>query len=553
MGSSFFGFNIARSGLSVSQRALNVTAHNIANANTPGFTRQRLETESSRPDQLPSSQGTLGTGVDSLPVIQIRDEFLDLKVRDETTTKGEWGIREDVTYMLERIMNEPSDSGITSVIDDYFSAMQELSKTPENLTTRALVRQRGISFSENLRFTSNSLREYQTQLDFELKTTITQINGYAEQISSLNKGIYSSELDGSSANDLRDKRNLILDKLSELVDINYYEDSEDRSYVNIGGHGLVSHVNYDELTTTLRTDKVNPEDAKDLSDVVWEDGGTIRISGGKIRGLLDMRDGTSEEVKGLPYYMDKFNEFADVMVNEINQLHMTGYDLDGEAGNYFFTINNMSSADYESYLINEGLNEGPALDVTAEVLTGVSSSNTKEDNNELIRENIRTILANNPSYANKSIKYISTDQYILVDRVSTSELTISSDIDLDLDNIAAASAEEGIPGNGLNALEMAEIRNVSGLYEWGSADEFIKSLISNLGVDGQEAQRMVGNQDLLLNQIDQERQSVMGVSLDEEMAEMIKFQHTYNANARMITTIDEQLDTIINRLGLVGR
>lgn len=185
MGSSFFGFNIATSGLFSSQRALNVTAHNIANANTPGYARQRLQVESSRPDTLPSGQGMLGTGVDSLPVVQIRDEFLDKKVRDESTTQGEWGVREDVLEMVERIFNEPSDSGITSVIDDYFASLQELSKTPENLTTRALVRQRGIALAENLRFTSSSLREYQEQLDFDLETTVTQVNGLAEQIADL--------------------------------------------------------------------------------------------------------------------------------------------------------------------------------------------------------------------------------------------------------------------------------------------------------------------------------------------------------------------------------
>lgn len=553
MGSSFFGFNIATSGLFVSQRALNVTAHNIANANTPGFSRQRLEIESSRPDTLPASQGMLGTGVEPLPVVQIRDEFLDKKVRDETTTSGEWGVREDVLEMIESIFNEPSDSGITTVLDDYFASLQELSKGPENLTTRALVRQRGIALAENLRFTSESFREYQEQLDFDLETNITQVNSFAKEIADLNKQIYSSELDGSTANDLRDKRNYALDQLSEFVDINYYEDSEERFYVDVNGHSLVSHFNYDTLELEEREDLNHPEDAQGLHDIVWSDGSTFTIKSGKIAGLIDMRDGISDENKGLPYYMDKLNEFADTLVNEINRLHMTGYDLDGNTGTYFFTINNMSTADYESYLINEGLDGGSGLDVTTEVTDGVLSTNTEEENQEIIRSNISSLLANNPSYADKSVKYISTGQYLLVDRVSTSELTISEDIDLDLDKVAASSTEEGVPGDGINALAMAEVRNAYGLYDWGTPDEFIKSLISNLGVDGQEAQKKVDVQEAIINQLETERQSIMGVSLDEEMSEMIKFQHSYNANARMVTTLDEQLDTIINKLGLVGR
>jgi len=553
MGSSFFGFNIATSGLFSSQRALNVTAHNIANANTPGYARQRLQVESSRPDTLPSGQGMLGTGVDSLPVVQIRDEFLDKKIRDESTTQGEWGVREDVLEMVERIFNEPSDSGITSVIDDYFASLQELSKTPENLTTRALVRQRGIALAENLRFTSSSLREYQEQLDFDLETTVTQVNGLAKQIADLNRQIYSTELDGSSANDIRDKRNLALDELSKLVDINYYEDNNDRFYVVVGGHNLVAHFDSDSIVTEARTSLTNPEDAKGLHDLKWDDGSTFAVNGGEIRGLLDMRDGISDTNKGMPYYMDKLNEFADTLVNEVNRLHLTGYDLDAGTGNYFYTINNMTSAEYETYLINEGLDGKSGLDVSLDVTNGTLPTNSEQENQEIIRANISDLLSNNPNYSNKSVKYISTGQYLLVDRVSTSELTISKDVDLDLDKIAASSTEEGVPGDGKNALALAEVRNAAGLYDWGTPDEFIKSLISNLGVDGQEAHRRVENQELIMNQIENERMSIMGVSLDEEMSEMIKFQHAYNASARMVTTLDEQLDTIINRLGLVGR
>lgn len=448
MGSSFFGFNIATSGLFSSQRALNVTAHNIANANTPGYARQRLQVESSRPDTLPSGQGMLGTGVDSLPVVQIRDEFLDKKVRDESTTQGEWGVREDVLEMVERIFNEPSDSGITSVIDDYFASLQELSKTPENLTTRALVRQRGIALAENLRFTSSSLREYQEQLDFDLETTVTQVNGLAEQIADLNKQIYSTELDGSSANDIRDKRNLALDELSKLVDINYYEDNNDRFYVVVGGHNLVAHFDSDSLVTEERTSLTNPEDAKGLHDLNWADGSTLTVNGGEIRGLLDMRDGITDTNKGMPYYMDKLNEFADTLVNEVNRLHLTGYDLDAGTGNYFYTINNMTSADYETYLINEGLDGKSGLDVSLDVTNGTLATNSEQENQEIIRANISDLLSNNPNYSNKSVKYISTGQYLLVDRVSTSELTISKDVDLDLDKIAASSTEEGVPGDG---------------------------------------------------------------------------------------------------------
>lgn len=555
MGSSFFGFNIARSGLFVSQRALNVTAHNIANANTEGFSRQRLDTTASRPDVLPGSYGTLGTGVDSNAVKQIRDVFLDYKLRGESTLKGEWAQKEDVLSNIEAILNEPSESGISTVLDQFYSAIQELSKNPESLTTRALVRQRSIAFAKSMNQMSESLKKMQSDLDFELQAVTDEINGYAKQIASMNKTIYSLELEGGKANDMRDQRNLLVDKLSELTNIDYFEDSMGRFFVTLSGNPLVSHFNYDQLKLVERPpgSELHSDDAIKLNDISWESGATFNAYGGKLKGLLDMRDNIAGDDKGIPYYVEKLNEFSDTLASELNRIHASGYGLKGSTGIDLFTHNGMSTADYEDWLENEGLNGGPGLDVTSDVLVGTSASNTEAENQRIILQNMGKIIDNNPMYASKSIKKTSDGHYLLTDRIKATEITISSDIEKSLDMIAASKTLAGLPGDGSNGLSLASSRSNVYLYNWGSPDDFVKSLVSNLAVDTQEATRAKENQEFLIAQVENKRQSIMGVSMDEEMSEMLKFQHSYNANARMITTIDGMLETIINRLGLVGR
>lgn len=553
MGSSFFGFNIAKSGLFVSQRALSVTAQNIANANTPGYSRQRLDVQASRPDALPASQGMLGTGVDPLPVKQIRDSFLDFKYRGEKSVSGEWTKKEDVLKTIETVFNEPSESGIRTVMDEFFSAVQELNKTPESLTTRALVRQRGIALAANLNHMSDTLKKMQSDIDFEMEAMVSEVNGYAEQIASLNKVIYTSELDGSKANDVRDQRNLLLDKLSERVAINYFEDDMGRFYVNVQGHSIVAHYEADSLVLTERLTPLNTDDALKLQDISWSSGATFNTTGGTIKAILDMRDNVAGMEKGIPYYIDKLNEFADTALSELNRIQMSGYDLKGEKGVALFTYNNLSTADYEANIISAGLNGGPAVDVTNDVTYGITASSTEDEKNTIIRNNISKILENNPQYAGKSIKMLSSGSWYVTDRLRATDVTISADIEENLDKLAASSTKEGVPGNGQNALNMADIRHNVELFAWGSPDDFVKSLVSNLGVDAKEAERITLNQDSLLSQVETSRQSIMGVSLDEEMAEMLKFQHAYNASARMLTTLDGILDTVINRLGLVGR
>ncbi|GAU75673.1 flagellar hook-associated protein FlgK [Fusibacter sp. 3D3] len=551
MSSGFMGLSISLSGLFANQRALGVVSHNIANANTEGYSRQVMNMQAYKPQVLTGGMGTLGVGVDVTAVKQIRDAYLDFKIRDETSLSKEWNAKRDVLSQIESIFNEPSTSSISTLMSTFYTNLETLSKNPENLTARTLVRQTAISLSEGIDSISSALKNMQSDLNFQFKTSVNQLNGYAEQVVSLNKVIYEAELEGSTANDVRDQRALILDKMSELTNIDYYEDDQKRLHVSIGGHNIVSHFRRDTLKLEERTEKLNSNDSDRIVDLKWEDGNTVNLTSGSLKGLMDVRDNIEGDNKGIPYYVSMLNDFVDTFSDTFNEIHSEGFGLTGDTGYYMFTINNMTTAEYKNHLINEGLDGKKAVDVTTSVLEGVLDTNTDEQNDDIIRANKAKIFANNPQYEEKFIRKVD-DQYLVVDRMKAEEMTIAKDLE-DVNKIAAATKTEDLTGDASNITKMLNTRHDETMYSWGAPEDYIKSLVSNLGVDSAAAKRMATNQAVLLNEFSTSRDSVMGVSLDEEMANMIKFQTAYNANARMVNMFDEMLDLVVNRLGTGGR
>jgi len=470
MRSTFSGFNSARSGLFAAQRALDITGHNLANVTTRGYTRQRLEQTASTPMRLYGGQGMLGTGVDTTAIHQLRNEFLDYKYRDEASALGFWDAKADGLSFIESIMNEPSDTGIAKVIDQLFESFQELGKNANNITTRTLVRQRAITFTNSINHMYNQLEKMAVDLNFDVNSMVSSINTYGKQIAQLNDQILRSEADGSNANDLRDKRNLLIDDLSKIVDVEVLEvvnpdnPKHKQMVIKVAGKPLVYHKEF----TGLKTEKVPSDFFRsfdkqiDIYEIKWADGTAFDTDNitGELKALLVMRDGEGGNEKGVPYYIKELNRFVNKFANEINEIHLKGFGLDKSTGLGFFTV----------------------------------------------------------------------------DGVTTGGKTINDDI-----------------FTKINASNIRLTRHKQSMFQEGKPEDFIKSLIGTLGVEAEEADRNALNQLTLLSEIENRRQSISGVHDDEELSNMIKFQHAYNASARMITTIDEMLDVVINKIGIVGR
>ncbi|SDY62040.1 flagellar hook-associated protein FlgK [Tindallia californiensis] len=525
MRSTFLGFNTATSGLFASQRALDTTGHNIANVNTPGYTRQRVEQSNADGWRIGGGKGVLGTGVQTTGIEQMRNEFLDFRYRFEVNNMAYWEARRDGLSFIEASFNEPSETGMLSNVDNFFNSLQELSKeqNADELTHRALVYDQSEALAGSISHQYDQLEKMVVDVNEEIKTTVDTINLYAEQIASLNEQIFRYEVDGSSANDLKDRRNLLIDELSELVkvDVKMVTDPRDTSpnapqkmVLQIAGQPLVYHGKAYQLDASEKEKSDFFDDMgvdMEINRVQWADGSYLNPDSleGELKALIELRDGNTAQKKGIPYYISKLNEFAQTLAKEINEVAKTGYGLKGEI-----------LRDSDGNPLGDDTNGAGYLMFTA---NGQTSAEMYDENGNVMHT-----------------------------AINAKNIGVSMDMQ-DLNKIPAAGSPDALPGDASVVMEMLELRNKDSMFAEGRPEDFLRTLVANLGVDQQQAMRNAENQQVLTQQINYQRMSYSGVSQDEELANMVKFQHAYNASARMITTMDEMLDVVINRVGLVGR
>ncbi|MTI46806.1 flagellar hook-associated protein FlgK [Sporosalibacterium faouarense] len=522
--SGWVGFNTAVSGLLASQRSLYTTNHNIANANTEGYSRQVAKQRTTTAMILPGI-GALGTGTETYDITRIRDEYIDFKYIHENAPLGEWEVKSENLESIENIFNEPSESSFRKNLDEFFQALETLSTAPSDYSNRALVREKAGALTNHLNETAQRLYSLQKELNFAVRTTGDQINDLASQIGTLNDQIYRIEIDGTTANDLRDKRDVLIDDLSKLVNIQT-DDFNGKLRVSIGGISLVNHNEVSKLKTTTIDNKYNPEEK--LVQIEWETGNQVlEPKSGELKGLLDMRDGDGKgnSYRGVGFYIERLNEFSRKIVEKVNAVHYQGEGLNDSSNKLLFAWNGLDTSTIESQFLSK---------------FGVSLSSV--DFNDETDPN-----------------YLDYKQFIN-ENVKADNISLSGDILNNLDSIAhiaAASAGKDGVENNENVLKLIELREDNKFFDdttpQGTPDDFLKAVLSNLAVDGQQSIRMKNNQSAIMANVEIHRQSVSGVSLDEEMSNMVKYQHSYNASARMLTTIDAIYDVTINRLGLVGR
>lgn len=338
MRTSFFSLNIATSGLYTAQRGLDVINHNLNNVNTPGYSRQVSVQRASNAMAVLDGTGMVGTGCEAISIDRIHDEYLDYKFWSENNTVGEWEVKSTQLRDIEKTFNEPSDSGFNVVMDNYFSAMQEVAKDPSSTAARTSIIGMGETLTQYFNNVAVHLEKLQKDMNYDIKLKVDEINSLGNQITQLNKQIYAYELDNNVANDLRDQRNALVDKLSKIININASEDvvgklpngKEEKNFViTISGKALVNHFEMSKLEVKQREKKLNVnEDTEFLYDIGWADGNSLEIKSGELKGYVDMRDGNegkdygngvTPNYKGIPYYIKKLNEFVRKFALAVNE------------------------------------------------------------------------------------------------------------------------------------------------------------------------------------------------------------------------------------------
>ena len=552
MRSSFFGLNVAITGLYAAQRNLDTVGHNLSNINTEGYSRQENIQRASRAMLTYNGSGMVGTGTEVVSTVRIRDAYLDYKYWSENISLGEWEVKSTQLTELERLFNEPSrnKAGFNAIMDSFFNAISDLSKNPSDLSARRVVINRGVSMAKYFNSIATHLEKLQSDLNESVKLKVDEINALASQIAQLNQKIHTFEVGGDVANDLRDQRGVLVDKLSKIINIDVNEvvvgklpNGENNTHfvITVSGKALVDHVNAYKLEVVQRDKKINVEEDIDrLYDVRWEDGNKLEITGGELKGYLDMRDGNegldqgngpSPRFKGIPFYIRRLNEFVRKFALAFNEGivqtaggtdswikehagHADGYGMQkpgttvNPTGIRFFTMTGWSNIDNKT------------TELTSDEF--IDSADTVDD----IVKRYKMITAKNFSVSGDLLN----QQY--------GEYNL------------AASLDSGLGEDNSNLLNFLDMRENSHLFSEGTPEDYMTSLIATLGIDSQQAAQFFSSQENLTSHIDNRRVSVSGVSINEEMANLVKFQQAYNASAKMITTMAEIYDKLINGIGV---
>jgi flagellar hook-associated protein 1 len=632
----FSSIGTALTGLQATMAALQTTGHNIANAATPGYSRQRAELVVARPQQFGRLQ--IGRGVNLAAVRRSVDASLEERLRDSASTLAGLGAESDTLRRLEDLLGALSDTDLAGQMDRLFGSLQDFSANPEDLSTRRQVLGSAETLAQSLNSLSQRVRESREQLNGDVRVAIDDINRFAAQIADLNVQIVATEKGGlgfGTANDLRDRRDLLLRELSDRVAITAVETSNGEVNVLAGSAFLVFGSERYEVSSA--------ETAEDgvlrVTPVFASGNAELAIRGGRLRGLLDARDGVLADAgrdldrlaSSLAYEFNRvqstgqgLERFADLTslysvpnlgaplavdsrstatstldtltdASLIGAADPTGRDLRIETGANAPDVRRIVAFDPATgtlffdrplraplaigtrYQIRDlpfpVVNGGFQVLLTNEV-TGVQESfQVDVDLDRLGADTTMSDLVAQLNALSPGLQASLTSDNRLRLRTTASELRVSfandssgflaaaglnaffsgsRASDLALDPTLAGRPEllsgalSSSAGDNSGALAFAALRDVRAVLGEQTFEEFYQGVVGRLGVDSAEAQGRLENQALIAQQLENQRERISGVNIDEEAVNMIQYQRSFQASARFIGVIDELLDTLVN-------
>lgn len=629
MQSTFTGIEIAKRGLNAHNQGLMTTGHNLTNASTDGYSRQRVQLTEMNPIYAPElnreeTAGQIGEGVVISSIERVRDNLLEGRIVSESGLEGYWSTRDDYVKALEQTLNEPADSSVRGLMDKFWDSWQELSLRPQDGAAREAVLSRGVALSEGIRDRYRRLTDIRGTIDGDIRGQVSQVNDLTRRIAELNGEIAKSRALGDNPNDLMDQRDLLVEKLGHMVPVSVDHRDSDEFMIHVEGIVLVQGKNARGL-------EMGAPDEDGYAAPVWADTKlALSPKGGSLGALLELRDvDVKREIQSLDTMALTFSDL-------VNETHRAAYGANGKTGLDFFKewpfINNVAGnydrngdGAYDSSYIYRmtggnalqaqeqvGLAgsiklSGPRGDVSvpyyptdtvadlisrinnagAEVtarLTGdgklqlrATPAASKENPSFVIRhvEDSGQFLAGYAGILKASGAAGAYDwgkaDAVLGLRTAGADgsggaeyataplshpagwINVAEGIRNDTGSIAAGFGANGKPaeaGDGTAALAIARLRSQPVMVgSLRTFDDHFAEEVARIGLKGEEAARANETHARIGKDLRDTRSSLSGVNMDEELANMIKFQHGYAAAAKFCSAVDQMLDTIINRLG----
>ncbi len=541
-------FNIGRSALFSNKKALEVTSQNIANVNTPGYSRQETIFGTTPPEN--GNPGQVGTGVNIREVRRLIDRFVEQQITSGESKLGRLQTEEKLFRRIEGTLSDAQGNGINQAFNDFFAALNDVSNNPEDYSARVALIEKSTGLAQRISVTDRQFQEIRGDINAEVVSVIDEVNLLVGQITSLNSEVKRAQFAGQNANDLRDERQSLINELAAKIDIQTIEESNGQTTIFVGGgKALVEG----ELGGSLRG--VASTDNKGFVNVsfVSANGAVTDINSmlanGKLQGLVNLRDTV------LPGFIDSLDQLVAGTINDINQIHFTGFGLDGSTGNNFFSPLSPSatglSANTGSAVVSVTVSTAASLTLDSYDLSfaggnvtltnldsGAATTVAYSDPTTLTFEGLDVAISGAPAVG---------DLFrVSAHRGSAGGMSV---LQSDPNRIAASSTAAGTPGNNNNALLLAAIQDKTITALGGvTLQGFYSTLTGDIGAKSATAQRSAAIEISLKAQLSQLREETSGVSLDEEMSNIIKFQRAFEASARIISMADELSQTILGML-----
>lgn len=532
MYSTFHGLETSKRGILTQSVALNTVGHNISNASTQGYTRQRVNMSAAEAVYVPgytrlNTPGQLGTGVQYDSITRVRDSYLDMQFRRETQELGKNSVLNATFDSLQSIINEPSTTGVNAVMNSFWNSLEVLNRDPNLLSARVDFIGKAQNMADTFNKIGTSLSTLEQDVNSNIAIKLTHANNIIADIAKMNDTIRRVEILGDNANDYRDTRDLLMDELSKIIDVTYTEDANGMVSIFSGGVNVVNGVQTTALTAAEAPNITSGEIKGYAQSLIEID---------KVRNQLNAMVNTLVNGTVDVTMPNGYKTQSDMVAkNDVTVLdEATNTETTIVAGDQIPAGSKIVSAvTFEVQGFN-GLHKlGYALDGT----TGLEFFSAKDASTTFTIDNIIV----NPVIKNDTNKVAASGQY-------TGDFTDPN------------FTPNAIKGNSDIALTLAGMRDIKFTYPSaltsmteGTTDDYFRAFVSELGTSASVAKNNYKTSMDLQDNVEVRRQATSGVSIDEELTDLIRFQHAYNAAARNMTTIDEMLDRIINNMGLVGR
>ncbi len=630
--STFHGLEMGKRSLASHQQAINTTGHNLNNMNTEGYSRQTVKLSTFEPLYVPGlarseTAGQIGQGTTVTSIDRVRDQFIDNRIISAGKDLGFFDMRNKYLQQMEMVYAEPSVyndpsqyNTLRRAFDEFMSSWSDVANNPDDKAPRNVLVEKANILTNSVRHHFNQMTDIRNNVDIEIKNKVGELNEIASKIAKLNERILKSEAVGDHPNDLYDSRDVFIDKLSKMAEIQISREDPDELILYIGGKMIVQGAESEKLNLTAQADNYG------YSDVYWADGEKVAFRGGELGSLVDVRD------TDLRMEQKKINSFAVNISDLVNEIHRDGFGLNETTGNDFFTthpfttdptgnfdanrdgaddstfifkvtgantldgndklgirgtmnVNNVEIDYYETDTldrvvrrinesgagVNAFLNPQGKLTVKADYYGDNQSPDfviRRLEDNGLFLTGYAGILNQsgaeggfNSNVVNETGTKLNaqsvwsiaplTDpaQYMAIEKKienDVSFIAVASGIDSNGDGIKDIS--NGI-GDSQNALRISSLKDNKVMVGMSlSVSQYFENIVSDVGARGQKAENGFRVQETIMNNLENLRKSVSGVNLDEEFANLIKFQHGYNASAKFISEMDKMLETIITKL-----